>query len=52
MHWLIQEWPHTRALGERWIAFPMNVPTHQEWPGLRFYATKHLARLETARLGG
>jgi hypothetical protein len=47
MIWLIQEWPHSRALGERWVAFPLGVPADQKWPGLKFYASRELARLES-----
>ena len=37
MRWLIQEWPHSRALGEKWVAFPQAVPAGEKWPGLRFF---------------
>lgn len=41
---LVQQWPHTRSHGERWISFPLGVPADQPWPGLRFYATEAEAR--------
>jgi hypothetical protein len=43
-NWIIQEWPHSRALGERWIAFPPTTPPDQPWPGLRFFDTEDDAR--------
>jgi hypothetical protein len=40
MWWLIQEWPHSRALGKRWYRFPMHVPPDDPWPkGSRFFNT-------------
>jgi hypothetical protein len=38
--WTIREWPHTRALGERWSAFPPVTPPEKLWPGLKFFATR------------
>lgn len=39
--WLVQGWPHSRALGERWVAFPMmGVPSDEKWPGLKLFKTE------------
>ena len=42
--YLVQQWPHSRALGQRWVSFPLSCPVAQPWPGLRFYATESKAR--------
>jgi hypothetical protein len=42
--WSIHEWPHSRALGERWFARPLNVPADQSWPGVHWFATEQEAR--------
>jgi hypothetical protein len=38
------DWPHSRALGERWFARPLNVPADQSWPGVHWFATEQEAR--------
>jgi hypothetical protein len=37
--WTVVEWPHSRALGERWLIFPPQTPPDKPWPGLKFFAT-------------
>jgi hypothetical protein len=38
---LIKEWPHSRALGEKWVVYP---PANTEpWPGLKFFGTEQEA---------
>jgi len=41
---LVQQWPYTQALGERWVSFPVEVPADQKWPGLKFYPTQQEAQ--------
>jgi hypothetical protein len=41
---IVQEWPYSQALGERWVVFPGPVPADQKWPGLQFYATEEEAK--------
>jgi hypothetical protein len=38
--WIIHEWPHSRSLGKRWIAFPPPTPSDHPWPGLRFFDSR------------
>jgi hypothetical protein len=38
--WIVQEWPHSKALGERWIAFPPQTAPDKPWPGLKFFASR------------
>ena len=40
MGWTIREWPHSHALGERWVALPPPSPPDEPWPGLKFFATR------------
>lgn len=47
---IVQEWPHTRALGERWIVFPPVTPPDQKWPGLRFFPNRAAALAHAAML--
>jgi hypothetical protein len=42
--WLIQEWPHSAALGERWVAVPPVTPPDKPWPGIRWFASEDEAR--------
>lgn len=38
--WLIQEWPHSEALGVRWVAVPPVTPPFVPWPGIRFFESE------------
>lgn len=38
--WIIQEWPHSAGLGDRWFAFPAPTPADEPWPGLKGFATR------------
>lgn len=43
-HWLVQEWPHTKSLGERWVCVPPNTSHDRKWPGIKFFGAEEAAR--------
>lgn len=45
MSCLIVEWPHTRALGERWFVYPPVTPSDQPRPTLKAFPSRQAAEV-------
>ena len=50
MSCLIVEWPHTRALGERWFVYPPVMPPDQPRPPLKSFSSREAAEAYATQL--